>query len=659
MAKWESKQLADSGALTDLANQGKDAISALQGVLTVVQAGADMAKTFLSTVSNPAAVLVAKTADSIIAALGNYRDSGYFLLFINPTDSRYGQRYITSYGDEMVKDDNGFVVFKSSTVLPVLDTPYRGQTFEVNDEYRESLKSSDLSNNYRDSHGRTKSDPSFIWPVPELVEPRNLVLGGFSWQRMGEDGFGEPDSMPGLDAKTCIQMMADAFDDEGDIPRYQVLDTKRKIFADGSKVPYTLGGSKVTDYDNTSFDADKSFPLYRFPLYARPRVDRNGNAIPLSAREEITTQIAAGKPNYQGDTTLAGKTVAGIAFVVAAQNPTDFLDSLLNLGKLFPGLPDFSNVVDKFQKMLTPDDRKITITVDTNYGLFAKKDIIKGFDSGATGEIQEVGTYSNTVMTKTISTMSYDAAGRPRGFIDKIVDSNPEGRYKDVEIQFTPKGDPTDRFIPGEQVYEGITVDKEFSDGTKYKAYQIKGIQYKDNAINFDFTKIGIDTTKLPKYGNVKALNALVPASVEPNFLSYRNADLIPGWSEFFDGLIELANGIKGFAEDTSEFIQALIDAIDQALDFFTRLVAALTELITILTTGLPNAGIFYLGMKSSSGNEGFKAALTGADGAPDATYKFSAGLLIIGDPAVSEIVGKDPLEILFGDVLGVKFQSV
>ena len=120
-----------------------------------------------------------------------------------------------------------------------------------------------------------------------------------------------------------------------------------------------------------------------------------------------------------------------------------------------------------------------------------------------------------------------------------------------------------------------------------------------------------------------------------------------------------MANGIKGFAEDTSEFIQALIDAIDQALDFFTRLVAALTELITILTTGLPNAGIFYLGMKSSSGNEGFKAALTGADGAPDATYKFSAGLLIIGDPAVSEIVGKDPLEILFGDVLGVKFQSV
>ena len=98
MAKWESKQLADSGALTDLANQGKDAISALQGVLTVVQAGADMAKTFLSTVSNPAAVLVAKTADSIIAALGNYRDSGYFLLFINPTDSRYGQRYITNYG---------------------------------------------------------------------------------------------------------------------------------------------------------------------------------------------------------------------------------------------------------------------------------------------------------------------------------------------------------------------------------------------------------------------------------------------------------------------------------------------------------------------------------------------------------------------------------
>ena len=50
-----------------------------------------------------------------------------------------------------------------------------------------------------------------------------------------------------------------------------------------------------------------------------------------------------------------------------------------------------------------------------------------------------------------------------------------------LKFNFTPKGDPTDRFIPGEQVYEGITVDKEFSDGTKYKSYQIKGIQYKDN----------------------------------------------------------------------------------------------------------------------------------------------------------------------------------
>ena len=75
--------------------------------------------------------------------------------------------------------------------IHISDIHFRG--LSRHDEYRESLKSSDLSNDYRDSHGRTKSDPSFIWPVPELVEPRNLVLGGFSWQRMGEDGFGEPD----------------------------------------------------------------------------------------------------------------------------------------------------------------------------------------------------------------------------------------------------------------------------------------------------------------------------------------------------------------------------------------------------------------------------------------------------------------------------------
>ena len=317
MAKWESKQLADSGALTDLANQGKDAISALQGVLTVVQAGADMAKTFLSTVSNPAAVLVAKTADSIIAALGNYRDSGYFLLFINPTDSRYGQRYITSYGDEMVKDDNGFVVFKSSTVLPVLDTPYRGQTFEVNDEYRKTLDLQDLTSSYRDKFGRNKTHDGFVPPTPRIVNPPKLVLGGFDPATWRGD-FKEFSYFPQLSADKTINLMADAFDDEGDVPKYLVTNPREAIFEGGSSVPFTALGTPID-----SFDPHETF---KFHLY------RSANtAETLSNRGEITKRISFGKPNFQGDTTLTGQTVTAFALIIAAQDPRDFLDSLKNL----------------------------------------------------------------------------------------------------------------------------------------------------------------------------------------------------------------------------------------------------------------------------------------------------------------------------------------
>ena len=90
-----------------------------------------------------------------------------------------------------------------------------------------------------------------------------------------------------------------------------------------------------------------------------------------------------------------------------------------------------------------------------------------------------------------------------------------------------------------------------------------------------------------------------------------------------------------------------------------TRLINALIQLITLLTIGLPNAGIWMLGMETTSGNEGFKNAIKGAGGAPDASYKFSCGFCFVGDPVLKDLTGKDPLEAVFGDILGVEFQSV
>ena len=67
--------------------------------------------------------------------------------------------------------------------------------------------------------------------------------------------------------------------------------------------------------------------------------------------------------------------------------------------------------------------------------------------------------------------------------------------------------------------------------------------------------------------------------------------------------------------------------------------------------------------METTNGNAGIQSGLRSAGNAPDETYKFSAGLLLVGDPLVTKIIqqgfgGGDPLKSLF-EPLGVEFQSV
>ena len=56
MATWESKALADSGFLAELAESGQTAIENVQTVLSIVQAGGEVAKLFLTGIANPAAL---------------------------------------------------------------------------------------------------------------------------------------------------------------------------------------------------------------------------------------------------------------------------------------------------------------------------------------------------------------------------------------------------------------------------------------------------------------------------------------------------------------------------------------------------------------------------------------------------------------------------
>ena len=234
----------------------------------------------------------------------------------------------------------------------------------------------------------------------------------------------------------------------------------------------------------------------------------------------------------------------------------------------------------------------------------------------------------------------------------------------DTEITFAPLGPgQLKNFLPREKVFEAKATTRELSADQRPPnsiiVYSIKGIEFRNSPYSVQTGgKNPPSLADLPKFGTVLGLNAIVPASTPPDWISLK-ADMIPGWTDMFDGLIQMANGIKGFAEDTSAFIIALIEAIDDLIEDITRLINALIQLIELLTTGLPNAGIWMLGMESSTGNDGFKAAILSDDGAPNESYKFSCGFCFVGDPVIKDLTGKDPLEVVFGDILGVEFQPV
>jgi len=641
MAEWQRNSLADTGAFKQLAEQGEAAITTVQSVLQIVQGGAEVAKLFLTGIANPAAVAAAALADALAASLNNYKESGYFLLIIDPTNDNYGQKLNSPFGLEMRRDENGDPIFYRSKVASP-DSEFLGQVFRVNDSYRRSLNLADLDGTYRDRLGRMKDDEGFIPPTPRTID--RMVLGGYdpaTWT-----GTQDPFSfLPQMPADKTIRLMAEAFDDEGDIPKFEVIETDLKTFGDKgeSAVPFTKLGSPITEYD--------AHATFRVPLYA------SGNtSLAVSDRKLITRQIKSGRPNYLGDTSLTGQTITGLAFIIAAQNPTQFIDSLTNVLKLFPDLDPtntLNNLKKAFEKLLTPDNRKITVRVDTRYGDFRKDDLIQGEASGAVGKLAENPVLIDTpVINKTEYTYKIGALNSIGGMSKITTNTNADGRYKEYQIEFTPLADPTNRFIPDEPVFEAQPITKTFNDGTEYITYKAVGEEIKNSEID---NPAGV---RLPKYGYVKGLNPIAPNSTPPDFISVKAADFIPGWADFFDGLIELANGIKGFAEGTSEFIQTLIDTIDDLLTKFTKLVNALTELISVLTTGLPNAGIWYLGMETSTGNDGFKSGLTSAGNAPDSSYVFSAGFLLVGDPVIKQLSGADPLKVLF-EPLGVEFQSV
>ena len=282
MAKWEQKTLAESGIISAVGKQATAAIESVSAVLELISGGAEIAKLFLSALGNPLALLIKTLADEIIKALNDYKELGFYALVINPFDENYGGKIKGEYGLEMVTDDNGNPYFKTSQVMNP-DSPFDGFTFTVSENYRESLNLDNLTalegGPWRDRIGRSKEMEGFVPPIPKIVSPPKFVLGGYdpaTWTGTIQS----VDTIPSLPAPDCIKLMADAFDDEGDVPKYEVINKTDTI----SKGPFTEGGGAVSSYDPLK---DYTVALFKSANTELTTAER----VPLTRQIQVGNQV--------------------------------------------------------------------------------------------------------------------------------------------------------------------------------------------------------------------------------------------------------------------------------------------------------------------------------------------------------------------------------
>ena len=660
MAEWQSIELADSDTLEALGKYGTEAITKINTALDVVKGGAEVGKLFLMTAVNPVAVAIVIAADEMISVLSQYKESGVSILIIDPTDPRNGKVQENKLGLKILKDSVG-AIFKISYPHPQPPPSAVSGSYSVNDKYRTSIDLADLDSDWRDKNGRTKGTTGFIPPIPVISQPPTFVQGGYNpetWtgtvetvgNSSGVNAFGV--EIPGipfpeLPADQTIEMMAAAFEDEGDIPKYKIKNTKALKYydKDGAEVKFLTEQDKIKDQ--------------RLELYG------SGNTkIATSDRVLLTTRIATGRPEYSGDTGSLNFQVSALAIIVAAQNPLKFIESLSKLiSTLMPDSDELMKSIDAFTDSLTFYGQNLTLREDTDYGEFLKGDIIIGEKSECIGVITEIVSREDSIMTSVVVESNQIASTGPRApaqppvvITEKTIDRNPNGQFKDVVIKWEPRGSahPMGKFNPRENVFEGVEEKKTTKDGSEFYEYRKKDAPYGW----WKFLAAG-DKGKgiLPKWSTVKAQSSLAEASTAPNFYSAKLAQMIPGYGDFFDGLINLAEKLKAFAEGVLAAIQALIDIIDKAVEFFEDLAENIIALIKLLTQGIPNAGIWFMGMSTTSGNVGLAAGLRSAANAPDSSYVFSGGLLLVG-PVLTGSQTEDMNRKLW-EMLGIEFQSV
>ena len=682
MANWNSNELQTPEAIKKIGQNAQNVINNLDILLKIVKGGAEVAKMFLL-LSNPAGAIIKLAANEIIKAANDFKEIGVFYLFINPNDDGYGNQTSRELGLAIKRDGlTGLYQFKP-TVIGL--GPGATATFTVGEAYQKSLNIDDLDPKYRDSNNKTKADSKFIPPIPIFDDPPEWELGGYdpsTWTGHAPitsiplaDGSFPPEMKP----SKVLQIMSESFDDKGDVSTFEVQAGWKNI-SRRTKI-YTASGAGVgSNFNPDAVQREKLFLLpHEYIHHSEGKKPR-----PQSERYEITDRLQSGKPNFAGSSNIQGVEVIAIVALVGVESYQKFVDAFESLKGLFGGMPSLTEFADDIAGIYAKANAEVgtpmTITNNTVFGDFqastdAKPSFIVGQRSGAKAKILEIVKTEDLVMKKTVTRyQKVDTARSELGtgwfpsintekttgedvivFTD-LVDDNEAGRFKKLDIKVKMLPDSI-KFMPEETIFEGIEVTVG-PPGKEYKEIIIKAPS--GSAINSSIPYNQVDKNDVASYGKVLGIDPTAPDSIHPDWTSIKIKDVIPHYGDFFDEIIQFAEGLKGYASGADEYIARIIKLIDDTIAEFEEIVNKIKAFLQIFAQGLPGAGIYWLTIKTYGGNKAIQDALTGSDDAPPETLNFCAGFIMVSVSGVGGLSATAGLELLFGkNGFGLEFQEV
>ena len=245
----------------------------------------------------------------------------------------------------------------------------------------------------------------------------------------------------------------------------------------------------------------------------------------------------------------------------------------------------------------------VRVDVNTKYGVFGVDEFIKGRTS-AVGQVVKITEVGPTVKTRKDFKIVTDDFGDVIDLTTVEINLNPEEVWKTYEIEYTPKFDLTNRFVPNEQIMEGQAYERQNTTSAKPTVYyrikgeELSGANYAGSMTYDDDGEelgIGYSDAALPKYGICLGVDAIAPNSL-PDFQSVTSTTY--SWSDFFDGLIELQMGLLDCR--FLVFLDTLIDPIDDLTNFLIEFFKINSFLSYYKVT--PNRIIYS--MKTNGGND-------------------------------------------------------